>query len=117
MSADRIVTDFLNDILEATGKAHEFTRGMDFESFRADDKTVFAVVRALEIIGEASKRIPQPVRDRYPEIPWREMCGFRDKLIHGYFGVNLEIVWRSVQDDLPCLNEGIARVLSDMLGE
>ncbi|MBI2803471.1 MAG: DUF86 domain-containing protein [Planctomycetes bacterium] len=84
--------DFLEDIRTAARKAQEFAAGMKFEDFVADEKTAFAVVRALEIIGEATKRVPQEVRDKGPEIPWRSMAGIRDKLIHDYVSVNLEIV-------------------------
>lgn len=81
--------------------------GMTFEQFSQDDKTAYAVVRALEIIGEATKKIPDAVRDQYPQIPWREMAGMRDKLIHDYFGVNLGVVWKTVQEDLPLLQKAM----------
>ena len=80
---------------------------MTYEQFAGDAKTVFAVVRALEIIGEATKKLPQSVRDRYPKVPWREMAGIRDKLIHDYFGVNLAVVWKTVIEDLPGLRSAI----------
>ena len=64
-------------------------RDLSYEAFAVDDRTTYAVVRALEIIGEAAKRIPQPIRDQYPLVPWRSMSGIRDKLIHDYVSVNL----------------------------
>lgn len=73
--------------MDAIEKIEEFVAGMDFEEFRDDDKTVSAVVRKLEIIGEATKNIPDEVRQKYPKLPWREMAKIRDKLIHGYFVV------------------------------
>jgi uncharacterized protein with HEPN domain len=106
--------DFLDDIRQAAQKAMEFVRGMDYEAFAKDDKTAFAVARALEIVGEAAKRIPQSLRDRYPELPWRSMSGIRDKLIHDYVSVNLEVVWQTVQEDLPALLPMIQRVLDDL---
>src|SRR5262249_26973584 len=96
MTAARTSIDFLEDIRTAAQKAEAFVAGMKFDAFAADEKTAFAVVRALEIIGESAKRIPQDVRDACPEIPWRTMSGIRDKLIHDYISVNLEIVWKTV---------------------
>lgn len=92
----REVVDYLQDIHDAIKKAEQFTEGWDFERFTADDKTVFAVIRALEIIGEAAKKVPKSVRNRSPQVPWREITGIRDKLIHDYFGVNIEVVWKTV---------------------
>lgn len=74
------------------------------------DKTVFAVIRALEIVDEATKKIPEKVRDNYPHLPWREMAGLRDELAHEHFGVNLEVVWKTVTDDLPELKSGVSSV-------
>ena len=111
MTAPRSFTDFLEDIRSAAMKAQAFVTGMGYDVFAADEKTVFAVVRALEIVGEAARRIPQEVRDRHPEVPWRSMSGIRDKLIHDYTSVNLEIVWKTVMDDLPALVPQIARII------
>jgi uncharacterized protein with HEPN domain len=80
--------DYFRDILNAIQKATGFVDGMSESSFRDDDKTQYAVIRAIEIIGEASKRIPDDIRKQYPDIPWREMTGMRDKLIHNYSTVD-----------------------------
>lgn len=103
MTASRDYDDYLDDIRFAAERASQFVHGMDFEAFQRDDRTIFAVVRALEIIGEAAKRIPQPVRDQFPMLPWKSISGMRDKLIHDYVNVNLEVVWRTVTEDLPPL--------------
>ncbi|MEK7397924.1 MAG: HepT-like ribonuclease domain-containing protein, partial [Candidatus Poribacteria bacterium] len=76
----REIGDYIQDIIESMSKAMEFINGITYNSFASDDKTIFAVVRALEIIGEAVKNIPQEIREKHTEIPWREMAGMRDKL-------------------------------------
>ncbi|MFN8474789.1 MAG: DUF86 domain-containing protein [Anaerolineae bacterium] len=113
MTAARSYLDYLNDILDAIEKSEQFVHGMTYEEFRQDDKTVFAVVRALEIVGEATKQIPPSVRADYAEIPWREMAGMRDKLIHDYFGVNLLVVWKTATEDMPTLRPLLEAILDD----
>jgi uncharacterized protein with HEPN domain len=85
MTAQGTSTTYLRDILDACNKAQQFVAGMSFEQFADDDKTTFAVIRALEIVGEAAKKVAPEVRANYPKVPWREMAGIRDKLIHDYF--------------------------------
>lgn len=114
MRQPRNPRDHLDDIVQEARKALAFVEGMDYETFQRDDKTAYAVVRALEIVGEATKRIPPETRDRFPEIPWRSMAGIRDKLIHDYVSVNLEVVWNTVMEDLPPLIPRIQRVLDTM---
>jgi len=95
---DRTSADHLGDILDAAEKAQGFVEGTTYEAFVGDDKTVFAIIRALEIIGEAA---PETLRHEYPQVPWSSMAGMRDRLIHDYGDVDRRIVWRTVQDELP----------------
>ncbi len=76
---------------------------MSYDDFSRDKKTIYAVVRGLEIIGEAVKKVPKELRESYPDIPWKRIAGMRDKLIHEYFGVDIEVVWKTVREDIPYL--------------
>ncbi len=113
----RDVKLYVKDILEAIKAIEKFVEGMDFESFKEDDKTSSAVIRKFEIIGEATKNIPQSIKEKYPPIPWKEMAGFRDKLIHFYFGIKYDIVWDTIKLRLPELRNNIERVLKGLEGE
>ena len=111
MTENPDATDYLEDIREAAEKAQQFVSGMTYEAFIADDKTMYAVVRALEVIGEATKRLDETVRLRYPDVPWRAMAGMRDKLIHDYIGVNWQVVWKTVTEDAPLLERMMQQIL------
>ncbi|MGB9975805.1 DUF86 domain-containing protein [Thermovenabulum sp.] len=95
--------DYVYDIKDAINAVQNFVEGMDKTSFTHDLKTIYAVRKALEIIGEAAKNIPQSFKDKYPDIPWRQMSGMRDKLVHKYFGVKIDVLWETVQKDIPSL--------------
>ncbi len=114
MNEGRVQIDYLRDIIESGNKLLEFTAKMTYAEFQADAKTQYAVIRALEIVGEASKQISPELRDQYPAVPWRSMAGMRDKLIHGYFGVNLKVVWRTVTEEIPTLLPLIQAILEDL---
>jgi uncharacterized protein with HEPN domain len=104
---------YLDDIIEAVRRIKEFTADMDFEDFKADIKTQDAVVRNLEIIGEASGRLPEKVHLAAPEIEWRKIVGIRNILAHEYFGISLPIIWDIVQNKLEELSNTCSRILSE----
>lgn len=105
---------YLQDILEASRKIAAFTRGFSLDSFTADEKTVDAVVRNLEIIGEAAKAISSELQSQHGDVEWKKMAGLRDLLIHQYFGIDKEIIWDIVQSKIPPLVEQMRRILSVM---
>ncbi len=114
MSEERLIQDYLNDILESISDIKAFTAGMTKEAFIKDKKTINAVVRSLEVIGEAANKIPQNVRDNYPETPWMETIVMRNRLIHEYFGVDLDIVWQTIEEDIVPLEKTIKKMIDDL---
>ena len=94
--------------------AEDFVSDCTFEDFIGDIKTQYAVIRALEIIGEAAKNVPEDIRQKYPSIPWKDLAGIRDKLIHAYFGVDLEVVWLSVKEGIPESKTVIGSLLAEL---
>jgi uncharacterized protein with HEPN domain len=93
--------DYVTDIQDASQNISQFIAGMTWAQFASDQKTIYAVVRAFEIIGEAAKKVPPSVRKRHAKVPWKQMAGMRDKLIHEYFGVNYQVLWKTAQEDIP----------------
>jgi len=106
-------TLFLHDILNSCNQILEFTRDHNFETFIKDDKTSSAVIRKLEIIGEAAKRIPDEIKFKYKDIPWRKMAGMRDNLTHAYFGVDYDLVWQTIANDIPAIIKDVIKILDD----
>ncbi|MBI5878176.1 MAG: DUF86 domain-containing protein [Chloroflexi bacterium] len=115
MSAARRHLDYLRDIADMMGTVVELTDAMTFEQFATDKRTALAVRKAIEIIGEAAKHLPPSFRDRHDAIPWKQMAGMRDRLIHAYWGINIDILWATATEVIPSLRPRIALVLEQEL--
>ncbi|TET89646.1 MAG: DUF86 domain-containing protein [Methanomassiliicoccales archaeon] len=102
---------YLQDILDSISRIENYVAEMTYEDFAGDQKTVDAVVRNIEIIGEATKNIPEEIRSMHPDLPWREMAGMRDKMIHGYFEIVHGILWETIKHDLSLIKPGIKGIL------
>lgn len=110
----RDISLYLQDILDAMLAIEQFVEGISFDEFKTDDKTSSAVIRKFEIIGEAAKQIPEEIRNKYPLIPWKEMAGMRDRLIHFYFGIKYELVWYTIKDVIPQVKPTIQEILKSL---
>lgn len=108
---------FIRDILKAVNEIEEFIAGVDLEKFSKDEKTKSAVVWQIHIIGEATKNIPNAIRDNYREVPWKYMARMRDKIAHFYFGIDYEIVWDVVKNRLPEIKPLVKKILRELEGE
>ena len=106
----RDISLFIDDILDSIKNIEEFSLHLDREKFFEDILRQSAIIRQLEVIGEAVKNVPDSFRKKYPKIPWKDIAGFRDILSHAYFGVNMNRVWNIVEKDLPILREEIKRI-------
>ena len=106
-------TVYLHHILDAINAIEEYLRGVNEENFKATRLLQDGTIRQIEVIGEAIRHISKDTRKTYPEIPWQDIAGMRDKLIHDYFGVDIEKVWDTAWQDLPVLKEQVIRILKD----
>lgn len=103
----------LEDINESLERIAEYVAGLDYDSWKVDRKTIDAVIRNLEVIGEATTHIPEDIQEQYRNIPWYQMKGMRNILIHEYFGVDIDVLWKTIQEDLPPLKIKINKLLEN----
>jgi len=103
----------IDDIHESLDKISRYVKDLEYETWKNDEKTFDAVVRNLEIIGEAAQQIPQHIQEKYPDIPWLQMKGMRNILIHEYFGVDADILWQTICEDLPGLKNTLRAIERD----
>ena len=109
----RSVLHFLDDIKEAVGNIEKYTVGMSYEQFLVDKRTQDAVIRNFEIIGEATKNLPEDLKARYPLVEWKRVAGLRDIIAHGYYRVDYEVLWGIITDTLPGFKTEITKILRE----
>lgn len=107
----RTIELYIEDILNSIEKIEKYTKHTTFEKFSTDEKTIDAVIRNLEVIGEAAKNIPNKNLAKYKDIPWKKIISMRNKIIHEYFGVDTEILWKTIKEDLPKLKNIIKNII------
>ena len=105
---------FVMDIISALESIEKFVKDMKFEEFQWDDKTISAVIRKFEVVGEATRNLPDRIIEKYTDVPWKRMAGMRNKLIHGYFGLDYKLVWDSIKVEIPKVLHKIKKVLDDI---
>lgn len=109
----RPINLLLNDIRQAIDRIEQYIKNLSFDAFSDDQKSVDAVVRNLEIIGEVANRLPDEFKEKYSEIEWYKVVGLRHRIVHEYFGIDLEIIWQILQKNLPELRQKITRIMGD----
>ena len=105
---------FIKDIIDAMDDIEEFLGNMDIEQLKNDKKTSSAIIRKFEVIGEATKNMPNKIKDNYPDFPWKGMAGMRDRLIHAYFGIDYNLVWAAIKTDIPKLKPKMKRIFLEL---
>jgi len=114
MTDQRDVRLYLDDVLLALEKIESYTKTMTKEEFMKDEKTIDAVIRNFTVLGEAVKNIPSSVRNEHRGIPWRSIAGMRDKLVHEYFGIRYDIIWKTIRTRIPPLKSEIKEILTQL---
>jgi uncharacterized protein with HEPN domain len=114
MSRKRRPELFLKDILTAVERIKTYTNGLNFQEFSTNQMVIDAVIRNFEVIGEAVKKLPDEIKEKSPQVPWKEIAGFRDVLIHGYFSLSLKDIWATIEEDLEPLEVEVKKILNEM---
>lgn len=113
--SERELKDYLEDIFQQILMIEKFTRNIrTFETFQKDEMVVYACIRALEIMGEAVKNIPDEFRQQYPKIPWKKIAGIRDVLIHHYFGIDKNVIWKTIKVNVPQIKPMFKKLLREI---
>jgi uncharacterized protein with HEPN domain len=108
--SNRPIKLLLSDILESIDRVPLYIEGLSFDAFSNDQKSIDAVVRNLEIIGEAANRLPDEFKDKHPEVEWHKVVGLRNRIIHDYFGIDIKIIWQIMHTDLPALRQILSKL-------
>ncbi len=108
--SNRPIRLLIDDMLDAIGRIEQYTKDISCDNFSSDQKTIDAVVRNLEIIGEAANRLPEEFKEKHSEIEWYKIVGLRHRIVHEYFGIDIQIIWQILNNDLPVLKKDLSRI-------